>query len=80
MNTAALMENKGEPDTVNISETLRNQLDPYFTFTPNGSVETKGKAPINMFTLERLKPEFSRDAEGLTPNEKVGPSETFRVG
>ena len=38
-------------------------------FEPCGAVRVKDTAPIAMHFLTRIKPEFSRDAEGMQPND-----------
>jgi len=71
VNTAQMMEANGEAGRINISRTLYNQLAPQFEFTHHGSVEDKSKAPMEMYFLDRLKPEFSMDTAGIHPNRKL---------
>lgn len=42
-----------------------------FEGVARGRIKTKNKREMDMFFLDRLKPEFSRDASGRTPNEKL---------
>jgi hypothetical protein len=37
---------------------------------PRGSVETKHNRKLEMFFLNRLQSEYSRDTDGRMPNEK----------
>ena len=68
VNTASRMESKGEPGRINISAATHALLAPWFECTPRGRIEVKGKGEVEMFFLERLKPEFSVDAAGLVGN------------
>jgi adenylate cyclase len=46
-------------------------MAPYFEFTGQGTIEAKNKAPMNMYFLDRLKEEYSDDANGRTANTKL---------
>jgi adenylate cyclase len=70
VNTAALMETNGAPGRINVSGTAAGHVKALFDLEPRGAIETKHHRPLEMFFLNRLKPEFSRDAEGRLPNEK----------
>ena len=69
VNIAARLEAAGGAGRVNLSDTVYNRVRPLMEFDARGAVEVKNKAPINMHFLTRIKPEFSRDAEGLRPND-----------
>jgi class 3 adenylate cyclase len=69
VNTAALMEANGAPGRVNISETVAGHVKTLFELEPRGSVVAKHDRAHEMFFLNRLKPEFSRDLEGRAPNQ-----------
>ena len=71
VNTAQMMEANGDAGRINISRTLYNQLLPQFEFSPHGSVEDKNKEAIDMYYLDRLKPEFSEDALGMHANQNL---------
>jgi class 3 adenylate cyclase len=71
VNTAARVESAGAPGCINVSEDVYGRTRQYFDFTERGAVEVKNKAPLKMYLLDRLKPEFSADAAGLTMNEKL---------
>lgn len=68
MNTAALMEANGAPGRINVSETVVGNVKSLFELEPRGPVVAKHDRSHDMFFLNRLKPEFSRDPEGRTPN------------
>ena len=69
VNIAARLEAAGGTGRINVSDTVHNRVRTLMEFEPRGAVEVKNKAPINMHFLTRIKPEFSRDAEGLRPND-----------
>ena len=70
VNTAALMESNGAPGRINISETVGGHIKTLFELEPRGTVETKHNRKLEMFFLNRLKSEYSRDTDGRMPNEK----------
>jgi len=70
VNVAARMESAGEPGHVNVSDRTWQHVKSYFEGRPRGSVEVKHKGLIEMHFLDRLKPEFSADAEGVRPNDR----------
>ncbi|MFM8735791.1 MAG: adenylate/guanylate cyclase domain-containing protein [Pirellulales bacterium] len=69
VNTAARMESTGEPGRINVSGVVERLIAPWFECTPRGLLEVKGKGAVEMFFLERLKPEFSADESGTVGNE-----------
>jgi len=69
VNVAARLESAGEAGRVNVSDIVAGRLKSLMEFEARGPIEVKNKAPISMHFLSRIKPEFSRDAEGLHPNE-----------
>jgi len=70
VNTASRMESGGEAGRINISATTFQLLEPYFECTPRGSIAVKNRTAVEMYFLERLRPEYSADPAGLTPNER----------
>jgi class 3 adenylate cyclase len=69
VNTASRMESKGEPGRINISAATHAIIATWFECTPRGRIEVKGKGEVEMFFLERLKPEYSGDDAGTVGNE-----------
>jgi hypothetical protein len=55
---------------INVSETVVGRIDSLFELEPRGKIEAKHGRQLEMFFLNRLRPELSRDVEGRTPNEK----------
>lgn len=70
VNQAQRMEMMGEPGRVTISGATFKLIEPYFECTFRGKVQSKSKGMIDMFTVERIKPELSVNGEGLYPNER----------
>ncbi len=70
VNTAALMEANGAAGRINVSEAVAGHAKALFELEPRGAIETKHGRQLEMFFLNRLKPELSRDANGQLPNEK----------
>jgi class 3 adenylate cyclase/predicted metal-dependent HD superfamily phosphohydrolase len=70
VNQAQRMEMMGEPGRVTISGATFKLIEPYFECTFRGKVQSKSKGLIDMFTVERIKPELSINGEGLVPNDR----------
>ena len=71
VNTASRMESKGEPGKINVSAATHAIIATWFECIPRGRIEVKGKGEVEMFFLERLKPEFSADAAGVLGNDAL---------
>ncbi len=71
VNLAARLESASEPRRTNVSSAVVGQLSAFFSFTPRGRVEVKNKDPLEMFFLDRIRPEFAADALGEAPNEAL---------
>jgi adenylate cyclase len=69
VNTAAFMEAHCLPGRINVSDTVAGHAKALFELEPRGAVEAKHERTHEMFFLNRLKPEFSRDSLGHRPNE-----------
>ncbi len=71
VNIASRMEETGQVGKVNISGTTYEYIKDYFECTYRGKIKIKNNAEdIDMYFVERLKPEFAEDDEGIFPNEK----------
>ena len=53
------MEQSGEAGRINISGATQTQIKTHFDCASRGQIEAKNKGPMEMFFLERLKPEFA---------------------
>lgn len=71
VNIASRMESTDEADQVNISESTFQNVRPYFDCTPRGSLDVKNRGKMTMYFLNRLKPEYSADMEGVLANERL---------
>jgi adenylate cyclase len=69
VNVAAVMEAHCLPGRINVSDTVAGHAKALFELEPRGQVEAKHERSHEMFFLNRLKPEFSRDPAGHRPNE-----------
>ena len=69
VNTAALMEQNSEKGRINISETTYQHVNEAFEIEERGAIASGKKGELNMYFLNRLKPEFSEDALGLKAND-----------
>lgn len=70
VNVAQRMETSAEPGKINISGNTFELVEPYFEFTYRGKIAAKNKGEVDMYYVERIKPELSVNGEGLIPNEK----------
>lgn len=71
VNLASRMESQSAPGCVNVSGATYAQVMDYVIATPRGPIKVKGKGELHMYFVERLKPEYSKDAAGHLPNEKL---------
>ncbi|MCQ2253176.1 MAG: response regulator [Bacteroidales bacterium] len=70
VNVANRMESAGEVGKINISSSTYGYVKDYFECVPRGSIAIKNHQNIDMYFLERLKPEYSQDSEGFFPNKE----------
>ena len=68
VNTASRMESSGAPGQVNISGATYELVKDFFVCEYRGKVTAKGKGELDMYFLERIRPELSADTLGLAPN------------
>jgi len=71
VNLASRMESNSEPGRLNISGTTYGDVMDFVEVLPRGPVKVKGKGELNMYYVLRLKPRWSADEHGLTPNEAL---------
>ena len=69
VSTASFMEAHCLPGRINVSNTVAGHAKALFELEPRGPIKTKHERRREMFFLNRLKPEFSRDRGGRLPNE-----------
>ncbi|EAY26529.1 adenylate/guanylate cyclase domain-containing protein [Microscilla marina] len=68
VNTASRMESNGEVNKVNISGVTHQLVKDYFECEYRGKVNVKGKGEVDMYFVNRIKPEFASDQEGVKPS------------
>ena len=68
INAAARLEQACEPDRINISASTFHHIGELFETESRGRIEVKNLGEIDMYFLNRIKPEFSDDADGIVPN------------
>ncbi len=68
VNRAARMEQLGQIGRVNVSGDTYEYIKDFFDCTYRGKIEVKNNMDLDMYFVNRLKPEFSEDAEGTEPN------------
>jgi adenylate cyclase len=69
VNTASFMEAHCLPGRINVSDTVAGHAKTLFDLEPRGPVEAKHERTHEMFFLDRLREEFSRDDAGCCPND-----------
>ena len=69
VNVASRMESAGEPNMINISGETLKYVNEFFESTYRGKIPAKNKGEIDMYFIDRLKPEFSSNAAGTFPNQ-----------
>lgn len=68
VNAAARLEQVCEPERINISASTLHYVGGLFETEPRGNIEVKNLGAIDMHFLNRIRPEFSEDADGSIPN------------
>lgn len=69
VNQAQRMEMMGEPGKVTITGSTYKHVMPFFETTFKGKVKSKSRGMLEMFTVDRIKPELSADGLGIYPND-----------
>jgi adenylate cyclase len=70
VNVAALIESRSEAGRINLSESASHKIGNLFNIEHRGNIEAKSKGPLEMYFLNRIKPELSSDESGRIPNDK----------
>lgn len=68
VNKASRMEQAGEIEKVNVSGDTYEHIKEYFDCTYRGKVEVKNNGELEMYFVNRLKGQYSEDADGIVPN------------
>ena len=70
VNMASRLQDASLPNKINVSEKVVQRLEKFFVFTYRGKIPVKYQGEIEMYFLERLKPEYSIDPQGRRPNHQ----------
>lgn len=70
VNQAQRMEMLGEPGKVTVTGATYSHIEPYFECTFKGKAQSKSRGLIDMYVVERIKPELSVNGEGIIPNKR----------
>ncbi len=70
VNLAARMEQNSESNSINISQSTYERVKDFFTCEPRGKIEAKNIGEVEMYFLDRIKPEYSDDEYGIIPNRQ----------
>jgi class 3 adenylate cyclase len=68
VNVAQRLEAAAAPGRINISASTYHYVNKLFDLEPRGTIEVKNKPALEMFFVNRIKRQFSADAEGMQPN------------
>ncbi len=69
VNVASRMEQSGEPGKVNVSGKTYKEIEPLFECTYRGKIPAKNKGEVDMYFVDRIKPELSINGDGVEPND-----------
>ena len=69
VNTASRLQVTSDEDRINISKQVFDIISPYFECEYRGKIKIKHKGPFNMYFVNRLLPEYSRNESGTKINK-----------
>jgi PAS domain S-box-containing protein len=70
VNIASRMESAGEVGRVNVSGATYEHIKDYFDCEYRGEIPMKNRGKMAMYFVNRIKPEFSEDKDGIIPNKE----------
>ena len=70
VNRAQRMEMLGQPGKVTVTGETYKLIEPYFECVFRGKAQSKNKNEMEMYSVERIKPQLSINGEGIYPNER----------
>ena len=68
VNMASRMESHGFANRLNVSQSTKDIIDPFFITEYRGNITVKRKGEQSMYFVNRIRPELSADKNGLKPN------------
>jgi adenylate cyclase len=71
VNLASRMESVGVIGKVNISHSTYQIVKDFFDCTPRGEIEVKNMGSVATYFVDRIKPQYSADAQGYSPNAEL---------
>ena len=69
VNVASRMESHAEPGAINVATATYDLVEQFFLADDRGSIPVRGKGPIAMSLITRLRPRYSLPENGRLPNE-----------
>jgi class 3 adenylate cyclase/CRP-like cAMP-binding protein len=69
VNTASRLEAAGHPRTINLATRTYRAIEPFFEGVDRGLVPVRGKVPMAMTGVTRLRERYSADPDGRIPND-----------
>ena len=69
VNVASRLESHAQPGTINVMTDTYGMVQQFFLGTDRGMISVRGKGPMNMTEITRLRPRYSFDDSGRLPNE-----------
>lgn len=70
VNITQRVEAAGVPGRISIAESTWQHIKTRFETDARGAVEVKHQGSVNMYYLNRIRPEFSTDPAGIMPNDR----------
>ncbi|MBR1285426.1 GAF domain-containing protein [Bradyrhizobium sp. AUGA SZCCT0177] len=70
VNITQRVEAAGAPGRISIAESTWQHIKTRFETDARGAVEVKHQGLVNMYYLNRIRPELSSDPAGITPNDR----------
>jgi len=70
VNTASRLESAAQPRSINLATGVYKRIEPFFVGVDRGFVPVRGKGPLAMTRVTRLRREYSADDAGRHPNER----------
>jgi adenylate cyclase len=70
VNIAQRVEAAGVPGRISIAESTWQHIKTRFETDARGAVEVKHQGLVNMYYLNRIRPEFASDSAGIMPNDR----------
>jgi len=71
VNIAARCEQNSIPHHISITAYFKSKIEPYFDFTPRGNIKIKNRGEVEMFFLNKIKPEYSLYHHGKKANDEL---------